>query len=206
MVLTNSEELADKVWANCNQGRRRNAAWYEHFTLGTNYRLTAFQAAILDVQLKRLPQQTKLRIENYEYLRTRMKDIPGVIMQAVNPKVQDHPHYLVTLRHVAAEFEGVERDAVLRALKAEGIPAVATYPHPLYKNPLFTTDQLPPCKCGGWKAGQDYKSLHLAESERACKDGIWLEQSVLLGSRQDMDDIAEAFAKVRKQASKLKSL
>lgn len=204
IVLTNSSEMAEKVWAYCNQGRRRNSGWFEHYTLGTNYRLTAFQAAILDEQLKKLPGQTRLRAGNVEYLRERIAGMPGFRMQPVHPKVQNHPHYLVTLRYVALELDGVSRETALRALKAEGIPAVPTYPFPLYRNPLFTSDQLPPCRCGTWKPAQDYRSLNLPESERACRDGLWLEHSLFLGTRRDMDDIVACLGKVQQSAAELR--
>jgi dTDP-4-amino-4,6-dideoxygalactose transaminase len=204
IVLTNSPEIAESVWAYCNQGRRKNSGWFEHYTLGSNYRLTAFQAALLDEQLKKLPGQTRTRAQNVQYLREQIADLPGFRMEPVHPKVQNHPHYLVTLRYRASEMEGVSRATILQALQAEGIPAVPTYPHPLYRNPLFTTDQLPPCRCGSWKPGQDYRSLNLAESERACRDGLWLEHNVFLGTKKDIDDIVAAFHKVQQNATMLR--
>ncbi len=204
LVLTNSAEMAENVWAYCNQGRRKNSGWFEHYTLGTNYRLTAFQAALLDEQLKKLPAQTHTRAQNVHYLREQIADLPGFRMAPVDPRVQNHPYYLVTLRCLSSELDGLSRDAILKALQAEGIPAVPTYPHPLYRNPLFTTDQLPPCRCGSWKAAQDYRSLNLPESERACRDGIWLEHNLFLGPRSDIDDIVAALRKVQQNAGALR--
>jgi dTDP-4-amino-4,6-dideoxygalactose transaminase len=204
IVLTNSSEISDKVWAYCNQGRKKNSGWFEHYTLGSNYRLTAFQAALLDEQLKKLPEQSRIRAQNVNRLREQISGLPGFKMAPAHPNVQNHPHYLVTLRYISSEMEGVSRATALEALQAEGIPAVATYPHPLYRNPLFTTDQLPPCRCGNWKAPQDYRSLNLAEAEQACQDGIWLEHSLFLGSAKDMDDIAAAFRKVQQNATALR--
>lgn len=204
IVLSNSAEIAESVWAYCNQGRRKHSGWFEHYTLGTNYRLTAFQAALLDEQLKKLPEQTRRRAQNVAHLREQIDGLPGFTMAPVNPKVQNHPHYLVTLRYSASQMEGVSRASVLKALQAEGIPAVPTYPYPLYRNPLFAADQLPPCRCGSWKAAQDYSSLNLAESERACRDGIWLEHNLFLGTKQDIDDMVAALRKVRRNASVLR--
>lgn len=204
MVLTNSTEIAESVWAYCNQGRKKNFGWFEHYTLGTNYRLTAFQAALLGEQLKKLPGQTQMRIQNVYYFREQLASLPGFRIAPVHPKVQNHPHYLVTLRYISSEMEGVSRGTVLQALQAEGVPAVPTYPYPLYRNPLFTTDQLPPCHCGSWKPAQDYKGLHLPESERVCRDGIWLEHNLFLGTRNDIDDVIAAFHKVQQNAAALR--
>jgi hypothetical protein len=38
-----------------------------------------------------------------------------------------------------------------------------------------------------------------------CQDGLWLSQSVLLGTRQDMEDIAAALGKVQRHAGALKT-
>ena len=35
------------------------------------------------------------------------------------------------------------------------------------------------------------------EAERVCRDGMWLEQNLFLGSHRDVDDVLEAFEKVK---------
>jgi dTDP-4-amino-4,6-dideoxygalactose transaminase len=200
-VVTNSESLAEKVWGYFNIGRRHSGGWFEHFSLGTNQRLTGFQAGVLCAQLKRVPEQNRMRGENVQYFRERLRTIHGLTFPEYDPRVTLHPNYLLTLRYDPAAFAGVERDVFLRALKAEGIPAQATYPHPLYRNPVFHS--LPPCGCGNWNSPQDYKSLFLPESERVCKDGIWLEHSMFLGTHQDVDDIIAAIEKIQQRAASL---
>jgi dTDP-4-amino-4,6-dideoxygalactose transaminase len=205
-VLTNSSALAEKVWSYCNLGRHKDGGWYGHFTLGSNYRLTGFQAAILSAQLKRLPEQTRVRQENVRYFREQVRSLRGLTLPEDDPRVSNHPHYLLTLRYEPEAFGGVDRDLFLRALQAEGIPAQPTYPYPLYRNPLFRKRSLPPCGCGKWSAPQDYESLSLPESERVCKDGIWLEHLMFLGTRQEVDDIVAAFEKIQQRADKLLQL
>lgn len=203
IVLTNSSEIAQKVWSYCNQGRRKGAGWFEHFTLGTNYRITGFQAAILSQQIKRLPEQTRKREENVEHLRQKLRTIPGFVLSESDPRVKRHPHYLVTVRYQASEFGGAKRDTVIQALRAEGIPVQAVYPYPLYRNPLFSADVLPPCGCGSWRPAQDYSSLALPESERFCEEGLWLEHNLFLGTRHDVDEIVAACRKVHEKRSSL---
>jgi dTDP-4-amino-4,6-dideoxygalactose transaminase len=204
VVLTNSSVIAEKVWSYCNLGRRKGAGWFEHFTLGTNHRLTGFQAAVLGAQLKRLPEQNRVRGENVRYFRERMRTLRGLTFAEDDPRVSNHPHYIMTLRYDPAAFAGMERDLFLRALNAEGIPATPTYPYPLYRNPLFQS--LPPCGCGKWSTPQDYKSLSLPESERICKDGLWLDHYLFLGTRQDVDDVIAAFEKIHQRAGSLLQL
>lgn len=203
MLLTNSSEIADKVWSYCNQGRRKGGGWFEHFTLGTNYRITGFQAAILCQQLQRLPQQTRTREENVEYLHQQLRSVPGFTLSKPDVRVERHPHYLVTLGYQAAQFAGAKRETVINALRAEGIPVQPVYPYPLYRNPLFAEDNLPPCRCGNWRAAQNYSSLSLPESERFCAEGLWLEHNLFLGTRADVDEIVAACRKVHENRSSL---
>lgn len=186
MILTKSAEVADKCWAFCNQGRKRDGGWFDHFTLGTNYRLTGFQAAVLAAQLRRLPEQTRTRAANVAYLREHLREVPGLRLPEDDPRIDRHPYYLLTFWYRPEGFEGLPRDTVLAALKAEGVPFKPTYPHPLYRNPVFGAQEL---------------SLPIAE--RVCREGVWLSHNALLGDRTDIDDLIEALQKVRNLASTL---
>jgi dTDP-4-amino-4,6-dideoxygalactose transaminase len=202
-VLTNSPTLAERVWSYCNLGRHKGAGWFEHFSVGANYRLTGFQAAVLLAQLKRLPEQSRVRGDNVQYFRAQMRSLRGLTLAEDDQRVSNHPYYILTLRYDPTAFAGVDRDLFLRALQAEGIPAQPTYPYPLYRNPLFRKESLPPCGCGKWSTPQDYESLFLPESERVCKDGIWLEHYIFLGTHQDVDDVVAACEKIQQCAGSL---
>ena len=204
MIVTNSTEVAERVWSYCNQGRRKGSGWFEHFTLGSNYRLTGFQAALLCDQLKKLPGQTRTRAENVADFREQLRSFSGFTMPEVDPRVENHPYYLVTLRYVDSAFAGLSRDTVLRALQAEGIPVQPTYPYPLYRNPLFQRRRLASFQCRSWRAPQEYESLSLPASERICREGVWLEHNLFLGDKRDMVDILSGFEKVQKLAPKLR--
>lgn len=196
IILSKDADVAERCWAFCNQGRRRDGGWFDHFTLGTNYRLTAFQAAVLGEQLNRLPEQTRTRAENVGHLRERLRETPGLRLPGDDPRIARHPYYLLTFWYDPQGFGGLPRNTFLKALQAEGIPFKATYPHPLYRNPVFTLE-----RAALAHAPQDYQRLRLPVSESVCRDGIWLSHNMLLGDRSDIDDIAEALHKVRKLAS-----
>jgi dTDP-4-amino-4,6-dideoxygalactose transaminase len=196
-VATNDPAIADKVWAYCNQGRRRGAAWYEHYSLGSNYRLTALQASVLSAQLNRVVEQSAVRTHNAEYLRRQLKGFTGITTGPISKFVDQHPEYLMTLRYDASAFAGVSRDVFLAAIEAEGIPLRPVYPYPLYRNPLFRKEALSKKAGSGWESIPDYHGLYLEESERVCSDGLWLEHQLFLGAESDMDDIMTAFRKVQ---------
>jgi dTDP-4-amino-4,6-dideoxygalactose transaminase len=196
-IATNDPALAEAAWSYCNQGRKRGAEWYEHCSLGTNYRLTALQAAVLNEQLKRVPEQTKRRTQSAEYLRGQLAGFSGLGTGAIRKEVQNHPQYLMTLRYDPSEFSGVSRDVFIAAVQAEGIPLHPVYPHPLYRNLLFEKESIARGAGHSWKSIPDYASLHLRECERVCADGLWLEHQIFLGSIDDMNDILAAFEKVK---------
>lgn len=200
IIVSNDDTVAEAAWSYCNQGRRRGTPWYEHYSLGTNYRMTAFQAAILIVQLQRLPEQTAMRVANATYLRSRLKDFRGLRTAEPSNDVQDHPHYLMTLRYDPSEFSGVSRDLFLAAVRAEGVPLNPVYPHPLYRNQMFQADAMRSQSCRSWSNVPDYSSLYLEESERICNEGLWLEHRLFLGPRADMDEIVTVFQKVQQNS------
>jgi dTDP-4-amino-4,6-dideoxygalactose transaminase len=201
IIVSRSQELIEKCWSYCNQGRKREGGWFDHYTLGTNYRMTGFQSAVLCEQLKKMPQQTDLRAKNVARFRAGLGEIPGITFAADDSRIERHPYYLLTLRYDAKAFSGLDRDSAIRALQAEGIPAKATYPSPLYRNPLFASQTGTLARCNGWRPGQEYQRLNLPEAERVCREGIWLNHTVFLGDERDVDDVLEGFSKVQKLAS-----
>src|SRR5205085_10551718 len=68
ILLTNQDDLGEKLWSYINQGRSRDGAWYEHSMLGSNLRLTGWQAAILMAQMERFDEQLARRQQNARQL------------------------------------------------------------------------------------------------------------------------------------------
>ena len=140
LILTNDGQLAELcnsyIWA----GRKLAFAWYEHFRLGWNFRLTEFQAALLSEQLTRLTQQTLTRMRNGLRLNELLRGIPGLRPLAIPPWVTRHAFHLYILRLDPQSF-GVSREDFLAALEAEGIPCSSGYAHPLYRNRMFVENQ-----------------------------------------------------------------
>lgn len=203
MIVTRSPEVAEFCWSYCNQGRRRDGGWFEHIRLGTNYRMTGFQAAVLKAQLRKLSRQTNMRAQNLVHLRERLHEFPGLTLAVADPRAGRQPHYLVVLRYHPEHFAGLPRDRFLAALQAEGIPAKPSYPYPLYRNPLFRKESGLLARHRDWHAPQDYENLSLPEAERACRDAIWFNHQVLLGNEKDVDDVLLAVEKLQRNASSL---
>jgi dTDP-4-amino-4,6-dideoxygalactose transaminase len=200
-VLTNNPHWADQVWSVHNVGRVRGGRWYEHHVLGSNFRMTEFQAAILLAQLKRLPEQTERRTQNARKLTEMLSQIPGIRPPRPDPRVTRHAYHLYIFRYDKSHFGGRPREDFLKALSAEGIPCTAGYV-PLYKERVFLNRPISKDLCQ-LSTLKDYSKVHCPVCERACyEEAVWLYQNMLLGDEQDMEDIATAIAKVQRAFSR----
>jgi len=80
-VVGNDEDLMDRVHAyhNCGRAFGNMPKTGPNPMMGTNRRMTEYQAAILLNQMKRLEADTELRWANGQYLTSKIKDIPGIV-------------------------------------------------------------------------------------------------------------------------------
>ena len=175
MLTTNDAEFAEQARSFVNQGRVKGESFYKHFHLGSNLRLTAFQAAVLIAQFERLPDQVKQRTTNAERLKRLLGDVPEIVWQQAPPEATQNSYYLLPGRLCGAR---VSRDDFHRSLKAAGIPCSPFYPFPLYGNPLYQepgTCRVTPCP----------------NAEACVRDAFWLSHRLLLADEQTIDEAAQ---------------
>jgi dTDP-4-amino-4,6-dideoxygalactose transaminase len=198
MILTNDADYERLCRALHTCGRYPEGAWYDHYLPGGNYRMTEFQAALLQIQLSRLDDQTETRDKNGQYLNQELAAVPGIHPLQRGYGETRHAYHLYIFRYQPAEFDGLSRARFLAALKAEGIPNSAGYGLPLYKQPLFLERAFGPFT--GFRETQptlDYSFVTCPVSEDACyTEACWIPQHVLLGAKKDMDDIVRAIQKI----------
>lgn len=197
LIVSNDEKIADAAWSVMNVGRVRSGRWYEHRVLGSNFRMSEFQAAIARAQLKRLPEQTARRTENADYLYKQMQGMPGVTLLSTDPRITTHANHIIVFRYGKEAFGGRSYPDFVAALRAEGIPCSTGYV-PLYKEAVFERFA---ARNGAWcQAGRniDYPNLSLPVCEAVCQDTVWISPIPLLGDHTDMDDIATAVARIHK--------
>lgn len=193
LLTTNNAELAERARSISNQGRRTGGAWYEHVMLGTNARLTGFQAALLLCQLERLPRQVATRMERAAHLREGLKEIGGLTPtpETFDERVTAHGYHLFSMRYDEQVFEGLPRERFVEALQAEGLPVITGYPHPIYRNKLFK---------------QHPHVVHPSpEAEAYCQSSVWLPHNALLADKKWIDDALAAVRKVHDGARELLS-
>jgi len=195
ILVTNDEQLAARCRSIHNCGRVPGGVWYEHHVISGNYRLGELQGALLNAQLERLERQTATRDANGRALAARLAAIPGVHPQQRPEWCTRHSQHLFMLR-LDAETFGAPREAAIEALQAEGIPCVSGYGYPLPEQPLFRNKAFGPYLPHA-RARLDYTQVSCPHSQRLCREqAVWLDQSLLLGTDEDMRDIGDAFEKV----------
>ncbi len=199
-ITTNDEELYDKCFSIHHCGRdMKNGLWYDHPFMGTNARMTEWQAAILNVQMENLDSQLETRMKNAAYLNKRLQEIPctGILKQ--DDRITKCSNHLFIFRYFADKCKDLPRDKFLAALKAEGIPCAPGYVC-LYKQGMLSSPQAKRIL----RPDTAYETIFLENAERACySEGVWLYQYMLLGTMDDMDDIVNAINKVYENADEL---
>jgi len=205
-VVGDDDEIMDRCYSYHNFGRpygsitgRGNAI------LGTKCRMAEYQAAILLAQMKRLEKQTRTRNENAKYLTSRIKDIPGIIPHKLYDGVTRAAYHLYPFRYDKERFNGLSRGKFLAVLKAEGIPCSGGYGQ-INKGDFFEEA----LNSKNFQKAYSKKRLdrcrqmnHCPDNDQLCKEAVWFGQNLLLGTKKDMDDIADAILKIYENRGKL---
>ncbi|MCD4699185.1 MAG: DegT/DnrJ/EryC1/StrS family aminotransferase [Phycisphaerae bacterium] len=207
IILTDDEDLAERCRSYTNCGRKKDKPWYEHYMLGSNLRLTEFQAAILLAQLTRLESQTLKRQANAAILDEALKGTPGITVLTNDPRMTRRSYHMYAFR-IRSDELGVSREKFIEALVAEGLPASMGYPIPLYKNPLCqksgTGPAFCPTPCPYYGREVDYTKVCCPVCEDVCSDAVWLPQAFLLADEQAIRDAASAIKKVCENVGELR--
>lgn len=133
MVTTNDKELWSKMWSFKDHGKSHDAIYnkkhppgfrWVHETFGTNWRLTEMQSAIGRIQLKRMPEWTRIRGEHAAKLVHVCREFDCIRVPKI-PEYITHANYKFYV-YVKPEKlkEGWTRDKILEELNALDIPAM----------------------------------------------------------------------------------
>lgn len=181
--------------------------------LSWNYRMSEIMGAILHSQFPNLEEWAARRDENCRYLQSRLAEIDGLANVRIDPFVERNALHIFIFKYMDADaFAGAPRELVAKAAAAEGIPCSIGYVRPLHKHPLFQ-DALHGALRSGFPLTShyygrqmDYRQVECPEAERLCREeSLWIGHPPFLGTKEDMDDIADAFVKVQENAAELRS-
>ncbi|MFZ4856353.1 MAG: DegT/DnrJ/EryC1/StrS family aminotransferase [Desulfuromonadaceae bacterium] len=155
MLTTNDEGLWRKAWEFKDHGKSYDAVYHRqhppgfrwlHESFGTNMRLTEMQSAIGRVQLRKLPEWTRIRNHHAAILTEGFARIPALHL-TIPPSEIGHAYYkyYVFIRldvfdpsHVTLHSSpGLIRDRVMAAINAEGIPCFSGSCSEIYLEKAF---------------------------------------------------------------------
>jgi L-glutamine:2-deoxy-scyllo-inosose/3-amino-2,3-dideoxy-scyllo-inosose aminotransferase len=215
-LTTNSRDLFMRLDALRNCGRRPvieeasdkgSGAYVSEgdFIQSGNYRISDFQAAILVEQLKRMPAQVKKRDRNAIYLNGLLDKIPGITPMKRDGRISLQSYYNFSFRYDAAGFKGLPVRQFRQAFAAElGITVEPSYV-PLSDCPLYR-----PLTKKRYNINKshfrriDPSRFRLPVSNKAYREeSVCFHHSVLMGTKKDMDQIADAIVKIRENADQL---
>ncbi len=204
-ITGNDEYLMDKCFTVHNHGTSRRGRTE---VAGPKYRMNEFEAAILLGQLPGARERFTRRNENAVHLTSRLKDIPGIISQKLCEGTTNGSFYIYAMTYQSETFNNAERSKFLKAVAAEGIHLNPYLEQGLHKEPwvehilnakvyqkMFSKERL-----------QRYREENKCPNcDKVCQEMamIWAS-GPLLGTKEDMDDIADAILKVYENRDSLR--
>ncbi|WP_283136260.1 DegT/DnrJ/EryC1/StrS family aminotransferase [Rhizohabitans arisaemae] len=174
VIVCADQAVHGAVWSACNLGRRLGGAWYGHPEVGWNLRMTDIQAALLLPWLDRLEKEIARREAFVAALD--LGDLPVSVVPQPTGTTRDSRHLLM-LRVEAP----VEREFLLTAMAAEGVPLEGGYP------PLGTMAAL---------TGAGARAEPCPAAEEASRSVVWVRQQMLMDDPARASDVSRALAKV----------
>jgi len=144
LLLTNNEvyrDLADMVRMFGEIISKEKEREYNAYTMGWNYRICPFSAAMARSQLKRLDKYMQARREKANYISSALSEISGIIPPYV-PDGRTHSYYIYYFE-VDPEAAGLDistgrfRQALQDILRAEGVPVKLSQRTPIPGQALF---------------------------------------------------------------------
>ena len=139
-VVTNSEEIAVHIRMLRDHGQSRK---YHHEMEGTNGRLDAIQAGILNVKLKHLPEWNNQRRNSARMYTDQLKTIDGIV-------TPHEPTWSKSVYHLYV-IQTPDRDRLQTFLSQQGIGTALHYPIPLpfqkaYAGNGYLSGEYPVCE------------------------------------------------------------
>ncbi|SDR78522.1 DegT/DnrJ/EryC1/StrS family aminotransferase [Actinopolymorpha singaporensis] len=194
-VTTGDEEIWRTVWERKDHGKSY-AAVYErrhppgfrwlHESFGTNARMTEVQAAQGRRALARLPKWSELRRAHAAVLDEGLADVPGLRVPVPPPDVRHAYYKYYAFVRPERLAPGWDRDAVMTAIEAEGVPCLQGACAEIYREKAFDS------------VGRPEHPLPVAR-ELGETSLMWMVHPTL--TKREIDDTVEAIRKVMRVAA-----
>ena len=196
MLVSNDRDVWRRAWSYKDHGKDWDTVYNKehppgfrwlHTSFGTNWRLTEMQSAIGRAMLRRLPDWISTRREYARVLDERFSRIPALRV-SIPPDDIEHAYYKYYV-FVRPErlTDGWNRDRIMEAVAAEGIPCYSGSCSEIYLESAFPSEWRPT------------RRLPVAK-ELGETSLMFLVHPTL--SRQDIEDTCAAVEKVMSVASR----
>ena len=212
-LLGNDEKLMRRCAAFVNNGRDPKKAKRGYPYPGSNHRMTEFQAAILTEQFKRFKKQDAIRQKNGKYLEQKLSEIPGLKPRKRYCEKTRITYVRFELDYDKKYFNNVPASKFAEAVRAEGIPIsgrAREYSGGCHKEGMLEEHLNSDAFRASFsrarlKKYRESLRFPVMDNLKPCgKEMLSMDSKIaLLGSRKDIGDIIEAFAKVAKNTDKL---
>jgi perosamine synthetase len=202
-VITKSDRLALRMQLIRNHGEVVVADMKVEDTsniIGFNYRMTELEAAVAIGQFKHLDEWNGYRRGLAAYLTKKLSCFDFLELPHVPDEVE-HVYFVYPLKLKSGAI-GVSRDALIKALNAEGIPIGGGYVRPIYYEPMYQKriaygTQGYPFKAPVYLGEVDYRKGICPVCERMHeKELMMMPVCRYPNTERDMDDVVRAFEKI----------
>lgn len=167
MLVTDDIFLYEKMMKIKDFGRRQKSEDI-HVMMGYNFKFTEFQAAVGLAQMKKLEWRVQRKKDMFKLYQKLLSDVPQA--RFVETDLEDTSPWFIDVL-----LEGMDREALARALQDHGVGTRPFYP-PIHTQAPYAgvKGQFPVC-------------------DDVCPRGLWLPSSVFLGD----DDIGRVCDEIR---------
>lgn len=206
-IVGDDEALMDKCYTVHNHGTSRRG---QTEVIGPKYRMNEFQAAVLLPQLASAHERFQRRNENAAYLTSRLKGCPGIVPQKLYEGTGSSSFYIYAMSYKKEQWNEAPRSAFLKAVEAEGVSLSPYIGQGLHREPWVAhilESKVYRKMFSARRLEQYREEISCPNCDRVCREMamVWAS-GPLLGTRSDMDDIADAILKVYENRDKLGSV
>jgi len=206
-ITGNDDDLLDRcnAYHNCGRPYGNMKKGPGNMYNGMNYRMQQSQALILMSQMNRIHKDNDTRLSNALYLDSKLSRIPGIIPYRLAEGATRAVYHLYPFRYISEEFNNIPKEKFIRALNAEGVPCSSGYGKQNHDG--LIEEQItskgykrlfPESRLKQWR-----EENVLPGNDRLCDEAVTFYQSILLGSKPDMDDIVNAITKIYENRASL---
>lgn len=200
-IVGNNDDLMDRCHSFHNCGRPFGSVekTSDYPLRGSNRRMQQMQAIMLLSQMKRIKDDADLRLDNAKYLDKKLVEIPGIVPYKLVTEDARSAYHLYPIRFISEKFGNVSRDKFVEAMVAEGIPCSDGYGRQNHDGLMEEA-----LKSKGYKRLFSQQRLkqwreenyYLPGNDQLVSEAVIFYQSMLLGTKSDMDDIVNAITKI----------